>query len=335
MKKVLLAYWDVFLDALKDARWVLPIILAVYFLIEFIEYKYATKLQNNKLLKGNAGPVVGAMIGSIPQCGFSVVSADLFSRGAVSVGTLLAVFIATSDEAIPILIAHPESYKSLFILILAKIVLAIIVGFIASGLFKVIFKNKTKAVMVIETANLAQVEHEHEELHNDEHDEHNHDEHNTVHEQQHQQDEVIGIHDGCCHHHVETKKFDWVHPLLHSLKIFGFIILISFVFGCITHIWVGEERLFAFLSQNAYLQPLLAVIIGLIPNCASSVVLTELYVIGGLRFSALLAGLMVNAGLGIIFLLKQNKKAKENLFVILTLIISALIVGYAFVWLVI
>ena len=120
MKKVLLQYWDVFLDALKDARWVLPIILAVYFLIEFIEYRYATKLQNNKLLKGKSGPVVGAMIGSIPQCGFSVVSADLFSRGAVSVGTLLAVFIATSDEAIPILIAHPESYKSLFVLILAK-----------------------------------------------------------------------------------------------------------------------------------------------------------------------------------------------------------------------
>ncbi len=329
MKKVLLQYWDVFLDALKDARWVLPIILAVYFLIEFIEYKYATKLQNNKLLKGKSGPVVGAMIGSIPQCGFSVVSADLFSRGAVSVGTLLAVFIATSDEAIPILIAHPESYKSLFVLILAKIILAIAIGFIASALFKVIFKSKLKFATTTQKVDA--------EEHDKEHNIHKHDEHNKVHELQHKIEEVktIGIHDGCCHHHVETKKFDWVHPLLHSLKIYGFIILISFIFGCITNIWIGEERLFAFLSQNAYLQPLLAVIIGFIPNCASSVVLTELYIIGGLRFGALLAGLMVNAGLGIIFLLKQNKKAKENLFIILTLIISALIVGYSFVWIII
>lgn len=296
LKEILLSYWWVFVDALKDSLIILPILLLAYYLIEFIEYKWAKKLQNNKFLKGKASPVFGALLGSIPQCGFSVVSSDLFSRGIISVGALLAVFIATSDEAIPILLAHPESIKSLIVLIIAKIVIAIIVGYIALGLFKLIFKQKSVNVIESEPA-------EH--------------------------------HDGCCHHHLESKKFNWLHPLLHSLKIFGFIFLINLLFGCFTDIWVGEEKLMAFLSSSTWAQPILTVLIGLIPNCASSVILTELYVMGGLRFSALLGGLCVNAGLGIVFLLKQNKNIKENLFIFLMLIAAGTIVGYSFIWLII
>ena len=99
--------------------------------------------------------------------------------------------------------------------------------------------------------------------------------------------------------------------------------------GFITHIWVGEERLMAFLSASEWLQPILAVLIGLIPNCASSVALTELFLLGGLKFSALLAGLCVNAGLGIVVLLKQHKKWKENVFIFAMLVIPSIILGYA------
>ena len=109
---------------------------------------------------------------------------------------------------------------------------------------------------------------------------------------------------------------------------FIIILIINLIFGCITHIWVGEENLTNFLNQSKYLQPILAVLVGLIPNCASSVVLTELFIVGGLKFGALVAGLCVNAGLGLVVLLKQNKNVKENLFIVLMLVIPSILIGY-------
>ena len=120
--------------------------------------------------------------------------------------------------------------------------------------------------------------------------------------------------------------------MLHCVKISLFILAINVLFGFITHIWVGEARLIAFLDKGKYVQPILAVLMGLIPNCASSVVLTELFLLNGLSFGALVAGLCVNAGLGLIMLLKQNKNIKQNLFVVGMLIIPSLILGYALIW---
>lgn len=294
-------YWHVMLEALIHTAHILPFLFIVYYLIELFEYKSAGKLQKSKLLKGKASPVIGSVVGCVPQCGFSVVSTDLFSKGTISVGALIAVYIATSDEALPLMIANPKSIGWMFALIGVKIVLGIVVGYLSIALYKVIFKNKKLK--------------KHEEDHE------GHDEHDEEYE------EVT--HGGCCHHHVETKTFDWLHPMLHCLKISLFILIINTLFGFVTHIWVGEAKLIAFLSKSKFLQPLLAIIIGLIPNCASSVVLTELFLLNGLSFGALLAGLSVNAGLGLIILLKQNKNWKENLFIFCMLIIPSLIVGYA------
>ena len=287
-------YWHTILEALIHTAQILPFLFIVYYLIELFEYKSANKLQKSKFLKGKASPVVGSLIGCVPQCGFSVVSTDLFSKGKLSVGALIAVYIATSDEAIPLMIANPKSIGWMLALIGVKIVLGIFIGYLSIALFKVFFKNK------------------HEKEHHDEEGEHN--------------DETV--HGGCCHHSVETKTFDWLHPMLHCLKISLFIFIINVLFGFVTHIWVGEAKLIAFLTKGKYLQPLFAVLIGLIPNCASSVVVTELFVLGGLSFGALVAGLCVNAGLGLIILLKQNKSWKENLFIISMLIIPSLLVGY-------
>ena len=287
-------YWHTILEALIHTAQILPFLFIVYYLIELFEYKSANKLQKSKFLKGKASPVVGSLIGCVPQCGFSVVSTDLFSKGKLSVGALIAVYIATSDEAIPLMIANPKSIGWMLALIGVKIVLGILIGYLSIALFKVFFKNK------------------HEKEHHDEEGEHN--------------DETV--HGGCCHHSVETKTFDWLHPMLHCLKISLFIFIINVLFGFVTHIWVGEAKLIAFLTKGKYLQPLFAVLIGLIPNCASSVVVTELFVLGGLSFGALVAGLCVNAGLGLIILLKQNKSWKENLFIISMLIIPSLLVGY-------
>lgn len=298
-------YLDVLLDALIDTAKILPILFATYYLIELIEYKFAYKFQKNKLLNGKLSPVVGSLMGCVPQCGFSVISTDLYTKRVVSIGALIAVFIATSDEAIPLMIASPSSIPWMLLLIALKIVFGILIGYLAMFLFKTIFKNKNEQVQNIKT-------HKHDES-----------------DHQHENNETLSEHGGCCHHKVETKSFDWLHPLLHCLKITAFVFAINVIFGFITHIWVGEENLTNFLSQSVCLQPILAVVIGLIPNCASSVVLTELFIMGGLKFSALLAGLCVNAGLGLIMLLRLNKNWKENLFILSMLIIPSVLLGYA------
>ena len=309
-------YWHVILESLVDTVKVLPILFVVYYLIELIEYKNANKMHKSKILKGKASPVAGSVLGCVPQCGFSVVSTDLFSKGKLSVGALIAVYIATSDEALPLMIANPKSFLWMLALIGVKLVFAIVIGYLSIGLFKVFFKRSEEKLST---------EHSEHKNKKEKHDEH-HDEHVD-------EEELELDHGGCCHHHVETKSFDWVHPVLHCVKISAFILVINILFGFITHIWVGEDKLIAFLNAGKFAQPLLAVIIGLIPNCASSVVLTELFLLNGLSFGALVAGLCVNAGLGLIMLFKQNKNWKVNLFIVCMLIIPSLILGYSLIWL--
>lgn len=300
-------YWHVILESLIETGKILPILFVVYYLIELLEYKCAVKFQNNKLLRGKASPAIGSIIGCIPQCGFSVVSTDLFSRDIISIGALIAVYIATSDEAIPIMMSNPESIPWMLLLLAIKIVAGIVIGYLSLWMYRIIFKKND----YIHEEEKEDLDHEHEE---DEHEDH---EHGDI------------VHSACCHHHVETKSFDWLHPMLHCLKISVFILIINIFMGFITHIWVGEDNLMTFLSASEWLQPILAVLIGLIPNCASSVALTELFLLGGLKFSALLAGLCVNAGLGIVVLLKQHKKWKENIFIFAMLVIPSIILGYA------
>ena len=302
-------YWHVVLEAFIDTAKILPLLFVVYYLIELIEFKSAGKLQKSKLLKGRVSPVAGAVVGCVPQCGFSVVSTDLFSKGKLSVGALIAVYIATSDEAIPLMIANPKSIGWMFVLIGIKIAFAIIVGYLSIDLFKLFFKRKS-----------------HFEEKKSEH---------AHHEEDSEEEESHG---GCCHHHVETKSYDWVHPLLHCLKISAFILIINVMFGLVTDVWVGQEKMQIFLTKTIWLQPLLAVLIGLIPNCASSVVLTEMFLSGlngigsGLCFGALVAGLCVNAGLGVVMLFRHNKNWKENLFVVLMLVVPSAVLGYALIW---
>ena len=344
-------YWDVILDALIDTAKILPLLFVVYYIIELIEYKYALKFQNNKFLKGKASPVIGSLLGCVPQCGFSVVTTDLYSHGSVSIGALIAVYIATSDEAIPLMISNPDSILWLLALVGIKIILGILIGYLAMYLYKLIFKHKKGYIALTNNKTV-----DNSNSNNHENNKNNHDkiqgnmnkdqildDHQVIKEvksdkivlkgniesEKYKTELDLHEHGGCCHHHVGKKTFDWLHPLLHCLKISAFILIINLLFGFITEIWIGEEALTNFLTSSLYWQPVLAIIIGLIPNCVSSVVITELFLMGGLSFGSLVAGLMVNAGLGLIILLKQNKNWKENLFIILMLIIPSLIVGYA------
>ena len=290
-------FLHVLLHSLEDTAKLLPVLFIVYFLIEFLEYKNVFRFEQSKLLNGKASPAIGSLVGAVPQCGFSVISAELYSERKISVGALIAVFIATSDEALPIMISDYKSIPALLCLLLTKIVFGVIVGYITMLLYSKIFSGKN---------------HEHHEEH------HDHDEDEKHHEEH--------LH-ACCHHDLKENKFNWKHPLIHCLKIFVYIYIINVIFGTII-MFVGEDKLVSFLNSSSIFQPLLSIAIGLIPNCVSSVVITELYLMGGLSFGSIVAGLSVNAGLGLIVLLKENKNKKENLFIILSLIISSLIIGY-------
>lgn len=299
--------------SLIDSLKILPILLVVYFLIEFFEYKNGKKLSANRFLNKKSSSVFGALLGSVPQCGFSVVATDLYTKRKINIGALIAVYIATSDEALPILISNTKSLKVVLPLIIVKICIAIIMGFVAQLVFDVIFSRHNKKVSI----NILDKKTEHDE------NEHDHD-----HEEN--EDHEINLH-GCCNHDIEHKKYDWKHPITHCIKIFVTILIINIIFGCIIEFgFKGEANLSNFLSKNGVyaVQPLLAMLIGFIPNCASSVVLTELYLIDGLSFGALVAGLIVNAGLGLILLIKNNKNKKENLFIILSLVVTSLTFGY-------
>jgi len=282
--------WHSFIDTAK----LIPIFLIVYLLIEFLEYKNIFAFEKSKLLKGKASPVMGSLFGSVPQCGFSVISSELYAKRRISVGALVAVFVATSDEALPIMIANYKSIPALIVLILTKIVLACIIGYIAMFLYSKIFKQTLAS--------------------------------NSLNENETSQHDEKHVH-ACCNHDLEDRHFDWKHPIIHCLKISLYIFIFNLIFGSIIEL-VGEDNLTSFLSSSSALQPLLAVVIGFIPNCASSVVLTELYLMNGLSFGAIVAGLSVNAGIGLIVLLKENKNKKENLFIILSIAIPSLIFGY-------
>ena len=284
-------FLHVILHALKDTAILLPILFIVYLLIEVLEYKNVFKFEKSKLLNGKASPLMGAMFGSVPQCGFSVISSELFSERKISIGALIAVFIATSDEAIPIMLSNYKAIPTLLCLLGVKIIFSILVGYLTMFLYGRFFKNKTIATPTQKN------EHSEEHLH------------------------------ACCHHDLQDDKFDWKHPVVHCLKISLYIFIINILFGTIIML-VGEDNLINFLNSSSIFQPLLAVLIGFIPNCVSSVIITELYLMGGLSFGSIVAGLSVNAGIGLVVLLKENKNIKENLFIIFTLLISSLIIGY-------
>lgn len=317
-----------FLHVLKHAAKhtieLFPFLFLIYFLIELLESKNIFKFEKSKLLKGKASPAIGALFGSVPQCGFSVVSSELFSKRKISVAALIAVFIATSDEAIPIMLSDYKSIPALLVLIATKIILGILIGYLTMGLHKIFFKKSDNELSHM-IQNIA-AEHSDETLSNTTHDD-EHEHHDDEHDNEHEEHEEKNHIHACCHHDLEDSKFDWKHPLIHCLKITLYILIINIILEGLIVI-IGESNLEKFLNSNHVLQPILALAVGLIPNCASSVVLTQLYISGGLSFGAIVTGLSVNAGLGLLVLLKENKNKKENLFVILMLIIPSLIFGY-------
>ena len=279
---------EIFTDALIDSAKMIPFLLVIYFVVEWFERKFGGTLEHRLGKTAKAGPVLGALFGCIPQCGFSVVAASLYSRRLITTGTLLAVILSTSDEAIPVILAQPGQAKTVVLLLSVKLIIALIAGTLAD----LLVRRRSPETSAIETGT---------------------------------------HHQGCCHHHV-SKKDGYqqllLHPLIHTAKIFVFIFLATLGLNSLIA-WVGEENLGNILLRNSMLQPFLAALIGLIPNCAASVVIAEMFLKGGLSFGAAAAGLCCSGGLGLLVLLRENRDLKDTLRVIALLVLISTVAGLA------
>ncbi len=286
---------DVFIDALLDSLKVFIVALILYILISFIENKLSHILSK----KNNASPLIGSALGLIPQCGIGVVAADLYDKEHISKGTLVAVFLACSDEALPILLTSPNTKTLLNILLIIGI--KFVIGFIVGYLTDLLFNSKR-----IVSKHLEHCDHHVE----------------------------TDVHIGCCGHNIEDDHDEkpihkhLFHPLIHSLKILLYVFIFNFIIGTIIYFVGGEDVLATFLNSTKWAGPIMSILVGLIPNCASSVVLAEVYLGGGLTLGSVVAGLCCNAGLGLLVLFKSKKLLKEKIGILLILIVTSLIVGY-------
>lgn len=329
------SYLDVFLDALKDTAIIIPVLLIVHLLIEFLEVRSFSKLQNNKILKGNFAPLIATGVGLLPQCGFSVVAGEMYAKKYIRIGTLAAVFIATSDEAVPILlgeaVTNPAVWVQLGQLILIKIIMAVAIGYALNFIFRKrdLSVEKAPAESAYGCCGHAVVGPAKECEQNPEHagsEPHSHSHHGHSYGHGH-------AHEG----HGDSKKPEskakhiWhtyiKHPLVHTLIITAFIFAVNMILGTVIF-FITEEVLEEFMMSVVWLQPLLAAVIGLIPNCASSVLITELFISNSLTLGAAVAGLAINAGMGFMVLFKENKNFKENILLMIGLFAYATAAGY-------
>lgn len=323
-------YYEVIIDSLIDTARLIPFLFAVHLIIGIIEVRKTGKIKRG-VLGSRFAPLVGTGLALLPQCGFSVVASELYSKRLVTVGTLIAVFIATSDEALPILIgesaADPFVWAATGLLIGIKVVMALVAGYGTDIVVRAFRRRKMSENVVPEKVVSADAEAEQadeaaEQPHEDPHGHADHDEYLHTHEH------------GCCGHSIGEEHTNGVfekyfrHPLIHTAWITLFVFIVNLVLGTIIF-FVTEDNFRAFMNSGMYVQPLVAMLIGLIPNCASSVMITELFAGGALTLGAAVSGLAVNAGLGMAVLIKENKNAKQNALIICGIVLFAVAVGYA------
>ena len=282
---------EVILESIIDSLKAFPVLLLVYLLIEFLEHKHSVKFEHAISSKKKTGPILGSLIGIIPQCGFSSIMADLYSRKIITIGTLFAVFMATSDEAFAVLLTQPNKLENILTLIVVKLLSAIAVGTIID----LIFYRKPKKANDI-----------------DHHEHHEHDCDDCTHNELH-------------HEHELEKDKDTSYEILieafkHALHIFIIILISNFALGTIVHL-IGIDNIKDFVSSNSYIQYITAPLVGLIPSCAGSVILVELYSASIISFSTCIGGLLTGTGVGLVVLYKRNKNVKENILITVSLYI--------------
>lgn len=304
--------WHDLLHALEHTWPLLPFILIMYVVIELLESK--ADLRKVTRFGAKLGPFVGSATGLIPQCGFSVMAAKLFEQKYITMGTLIAIFMATSDEAFIIMLSDLNQGAAWVLpMLLAKILIGVGVGYAVDGVLHLVGRRQV-CVEMPQTVNGVPT---------------------TVHEifiQRYEDERNVEASCSCgrSHEGQPWAKRYLLNPFLHMLKVGGLILLVNFVIELIIH-GVGGEEIFAeFMQKNRFVQPFITCAIGLIPNCASSVVITESFLSGGITFGSCIAGLCVNAGMGFVVLLKNVRQWKRNLGMIVFCYGVSVVIGLLF-----
>lgn len=253
--------------SLLDTVKIVPFLFLTYLLMEFIEHKTTDKVKNVIHKSGKAGPFIGGLLGAVPQCGFSASAAGLYAGRVISLGTLIAIFLSTSDEMLPILISEAVDIKLILQILGMKIVIGMFAGFVIDFVMR--HKKTVK-------------------------------------------NEDWKIHDMCEHEHCHCERSIWKSALIHTLQIVLFILIVNLALNTIIE-FVGEESLANLFFTKPIIGELVAGLVGLIPNCASSVVITQLFLEGVISFGSMMSGLLVGSGVGLLVLFKVNESIKENL----------------------
>lgn len=269
---------EVIQDTLLDTIKLLPFLFVAFLIIEFIEHKLSNKQENIISKSGKLGPIVGALLGAVPQCGFSVLATNLYVTRIISLGSLISIYLSTSDELIPLMISHNAPLMKILSIVSIKVVIGIISGFFID----LLIRKTTKS------------------------------------------DFVLCEDEDCdCDHSIIKSS------LIHTLKIAFFILIITFLINILFH-YVDLSFLESALKNNKILTPFIASLIGLIPNCASSVMISELYLNNLISLGTTLSGLLTGSGVAIMVLVRKNKNISENLFIIGLIYIIGVIWGLLF-----
>lgn len=312
---------DALLDAVLDTAKLIPFLFITYMGMEYLEHK-AEKHTTGMLEKaGHFGPLIGAAVGILPQCGFSAAASSLFAGGVISVGTLIAVFLSTSDEMLPIFISEGVHPATMLRILATKAILGLISGFLLDVFMR--HGRHTKApekhihdLCVHEHCDCNEEEEE-EELHTEVAHTHeaNADDHAHRHvAEEHHSHEHASVHAHAGHHHHHQNGFMGIAmpALHHTIQITGFIFFITLIITLLVE-GIGAEAIGHFLSGKPIVGVFLAGVVGLIPNCAASVSITQLYLMGILNAGQMMAGLLVGAGVGLLVLFRTNDHPNENL----------------------
>ncbi len=254
--------------SISDSITLIPFLFITYLIMEFLEKSAGEQVEIVVKKAGRFGPVIGGVAGLLPQCGFAAAASNLYSGGIITVGTLLAIFLSTSDEMLPILISSNIGAKTITQILIIKLGIAVVSGFLVDFIWK---RKK--------------------------------------------QEQNMHIHDFCEHEHCHCERGIFRSAIAHTLKIAIFIMLITFLLNLLLHN-DGEKFIADILNNRPVLGPIVAGIVGLIPNCVSSVLLTQLYVEQAINFGTMMAGLLINAGVGLLVLLRININRKETFKII-------------------
>ncbi len=294
---------DSVLDAVLDSLKLLPFLFITYLVMEYIEEKAG---ERSGAVVGKAGrfaPLAGGLLGVVPQCGFSTAASNLYAGRVITPGTLIAIFLSTSDEMLPIFISERVEGTFIIGVLALKVVIGVVAGYIVDFVYYSCMKRQYQP---IDIHHICEKEHCHchEHDHHHDHEEENHEEHEHGHG-----------HGGIV-----------LPAVKHTASVFAFILIFSIALNLLLS-FIGEDTLGQLIYNRPVISEILAGIVGLIPNCASSVLLTQLYLEGVLSFAAMMSGLLVNAGVGLLVLFRINDNRKENLAITSTLYAVGVICG--------